>query len=136
MKALVAAVWLCAALLFGEYVGWIAFERTEDAGFTLAALGGGGLLVLHSIQVHFRGNAKIPQLRRCRARAHAGRLALVAAAVMTGMVSPITMLAAYALAPAGGAVFADGSRGSGAEPWFDDREVRSLASFAGPRCSV
>jgi len=134
MKALVAAVCICAALLFGEYVGWIAFERHGGRWlFTLAALGGGGLLVLHSIQVHFQVTQRFRNYGGVELAHTLARLALVAAAVMTGMVSPLTMLAAYALAPAlVSAAFARWFwRQRGAQPWFDDREVRSLASFAG-----
>ena len=134
MKVLVAAVCIGAALLIGEQVGWIAFERPGGRWlFTLAALGGSGLLVLHSIQVHFQVTQRFRGYGGVELAHTLARLGLVAAAIVSGIVSPITMLAAYALAPAlVSAAFAGWFwRRRGTEPWLAGDEVRSLSSFAG-----
>ena len=134
-----AAVSIAAALLLGEQVGWMAFDRPGGRLlFTLAALGGSGLLVLHSIQVHFQVTQRFRSYGGLELAHTLARLGLVAAAIVSGMVSPITMLAAYALAPAlvSGAFAGWFWRRRGTEPWLVGEEVRSLASFAGRPCSA
>jgi O-antigen/teichoic acid export membrane protein len=100
MKALVGSATIGLAIAFGEQVGSAVFHEADGRFlFTLAAAGGTGLLLLHSIQVHFQLAADFRAYARAE-MAHTGmRFGAVAAVVIGGAVTPVSMMLCYALAP-------------------------------------
>ena len=133
MKAVVAVAFVAAALLVGEQVGRFAFDRPGGRWlFTLAAAGGSGLLFLHAIQVHFQATHRFRSYGGTELAHTLARLGLVAGVILTGVVSPVTMLAAYALAPllvsAGFVRWFRPRRRT--QAWVAGGEIRSLVAFA------
>lgn len=134
MKAVVAILFIAAALAAGEQVGRIAFDGAGGRWlFTLAAAGGSGLLILHTIQVHFQATHRFRDYGATELAHTLARLGLVAGVILTGITSPVTMLTAYALAPVlvSAAFVRWFGRKGGGQSWFVAEEIRSLGAFAG-----